>query len=54
MKKRQLAKPKEISRFSRKPVVRLHEQYADNLRLRAEIRRLAATRTTAMRQVDRS
>jgi hypothetical protein len=54
MKKRRLAKPKEkIVKISRKPAVRLYEQYAELLRLRDKIRRLAASETKA-RQSDRS
>jgi hypothetical protein len=54
MKKRQLAKPKEkIRMISRKPAGNLCEQYAEVLRLRNEIRQLAASKTRA-RQLDRS
>jgi hypothetical protein len=52
MKKRRLAKPKEIiSVNSRKSAVRLYEQYVEVLRLRDEIKRLAAYQTIA-RQPD--
>jgi hypothetical protein len=54
MKKRRLAKPKEIiGRISRKPAVRLYEQYVELQRLRDEIRRLAASETKPG-QPDRS
>jgi hypothetical protein len=54
MKKRRLAKPKEkIVKISRKPAVRLYEQYAELLRLRNEIRRLAVSETKTG-QPDRS
>jgi hypothetical protein len=54
MKKRRLAKPKEkIVRISRKPAGDLCEQHAEVLRLRNEIRRLAASGTKAG-QSDRS
>jgi hypothetical protein len=44
MKKRRLAKPKEkIRMISRKHAAKLCEQYAELLRLRYEIRRLAAS-----------
>jgi hypothetical protein len=50
MKKHRLAKPKEIiGRTSRKPAVRLYEQYAELRRLRGEIRRLAASETKVER-----
>jgi hypothetical protein len=53
MKKRRLAKPKEkIVRISRKRADTLYEQYAELLRLRDEIRRLAASRTKAGRPVQ--
>jgi hypothetical protein len=48
MKKRRLEKPKEkINRTSKKPAGDLCEQYAELLRLRIEIRRLAASGTKA-------
>jgi hypothetical protein len=54
MKRRRLAKPKEkITRVSRKPAVRLYEQYAELQRLREEVRRLVASETKA-EQSDRS
>jgi hypothetical protein len=54
MEKPRLAKPKEkIVRISRKPAGTLGEQYAELLRLRDEIRRLAASETKA-EQSDRS
>jgi len=44
MKKRQLAKPKDkITRVSRKTSGELYERYAEVLRLRDEIARLAAS-----------
>jgi hypothetical protein len=48
MKKRQLAKPKaKITRISRKTSGGLRERYAELLRLRDEIARLAASGTKA-------
>jgi hypothetical protein len=54
MKKRRLAKPKEIIfRISRKRAARLYEQYAELQRLREEIRRLGASGTKP-RRLDQS
>jgi hypothetical protein len=52
MKRRRLPKEK-IVKISRKPAVRLYGQYAELLRLRDEIRRLAVSETKAG-QSDRS
>jgi hypothetical protein len=46
MKKRQLAKPKEIVRASKKTTGKLCEQYAEILRLRVEIARLGGSTLT--------
>jgi hypothetical protein len=44
MKKRRIEKPKEvIFRISKKPADNLYERYAELLRLRGEIRRLAVS-----------
>jgi hypothetical protein len=44
MKRRRIEKPKEvIFRISQEPADNLHERYAELLRLRGEIRRLAAS-----------
>jgi hypothetical protein len=48
MKKPRLARPKEkINRNSKRPAGNLCEQYAELLRLRDEIRRLAVSETKA-------